>query len=303
MLRSRGTGSSSAAQFESNSSLQHEAPKPRPLRGLLRLLQGQIPTDPSAISTSISGTANDGLVSVYRYHGQTLRETQKELEKKKRLTKSSNIHHDTSTDHIDTTASGSDIPHSQYSMPFEAVVRRHKFVAVFVVQGFWNAAGNPCYSAHTLHLRNILANDYHDVMTTFVIDLGGEAPESERFRDEKSNDEETGTMNGSDSSHPFCKGTGFCLFPTTPLSTSTTLALLQITKIPAVVVLDVGTGRMVASDAILAIERNDSHTVINRWQSKNSGLSLLQQLGAVATCDCSHGPCCSASGGGCCIIQ
>lgn len=293
MLR-RGNGASSTAQGEPNfsQSLSQEATKQRPLRGLLRLLQGQIdPKHSTRISTD-SEKNKEALVSVYRYHGQTLRESQKQLEKKKRSTKSSTV--DSHNPSIENDATGRDIPHSHHSMPFDVVVRRHKFVAFFVVQGFRNAAGNPCYSAHALHLRNILAKDYHDVMTTFVLDLG-DAPDLAAFRDEM--DEETGSRAPS---HPFCQGTGFCLVPAT---LSTTLALLQVSKIPAIVVLDVRTGRIVASDAILAMERNDSHTVLNRWQSNKSGLSLLQQLGAVATCDCEHGPCCSANGGGCCLIQ
>lgn len=308
MLR-RGTGeprTPSSGECET-----HDLPVRRmPVRGLLKLLQGQIPaTDEDMDTTSIGADArstnkrSEPFVSVYRYHGPTLRESQKELQKKKRTT---------GPKRIATTANNNDnyaaadhesplsIPHPKHSMAFESVVRRHKFVAFFVVQGFRNVGGKTCYSAHTLNLRRILATDYHDVMTTFVLDLvggnGGSNPAMTAFVDE-----ETGETFNEPSS-AFCNGTGFCLFPTDG-SVSTLLALLNVSKIPAVVVLDAFTGRIVAGDAILAIERNDGHTVVNRWQSGRSGLSILQQMGAVATCDCSHGPCCSGSGGGCCVVQ
>jgi len=270
-----------------------------PVRGLLKLLQGQIPIDDDVATDGVTSVEKNNrsepYVSVYRYHGPTLRENQKELQKKKRTT--------TSQKHSNDDQSHLLIPHPKHSITFESVVRRHKFVAFFVVQGFRNASGKTWYSAHTLNLRRILATDYHDVMTTFVLDLGSGSsigtaniqPMMEFV------DEETGEMVEPSSS--FCNGTGFCLFPTVGSTTTTLLALLNVSKIPAVVVLDAFTGRIVASDAILAIERNDGHTVVNRWQSGRSGLSILQQLGAIATCDCSHGPCCSGSGGGCCVVQ
>ena len=285
-----------------------DTPKPRPLRGLLRLLEGQIPSD-TAVSKAAIATrpdrrkkSHEASVSVYRYHGETLRESQKELQKKKRTTRkanSNNNHFVAATDGITLL-----IPHSKHSKAFDSVVRRHKFVAFFVVQGFRNSSGNSCYSTHTLNLRKILATDYHDVMTTFVLDLGGSDT-----RNSSMDDEETGGILGTPSdqsslsSSAFCNGTGFCLFPTSG-RVSTKLALLNISKIPAVVVLDSFTGKVVAKDAILSIEHNNSHTVVNRWQAGKSGLSFLQQWGSIATCDCSHGPCCSGSGaGGCCVVQ
>jgi hypothetical protein len=285
----------------------------KPLRGLLKLLEGQIapPLLESANANAINerGTTN---VDCYRYHGPTLRESQKELQKRKR----------TSRKNKNAAEVEADVPlllqHSKHSTNFHTAVRRHKFVAFFVVQGIQNVGGNPCYSAHTLNLRTILATDYHDVMTTFVLDLGGNGSGSIGgsnamlpFGD--CDDEEDGGAvaaardnddnNAEPQSHPFSKGTGFCLFPTTPFSVSTTLALLNVSKIPSMVVLDSFTGKVVSRDAIISIERNDSHTVVNRWQSGRSGLSLWQQMGAVATCDCAHGPCCSGGGGSCCVIQ
>ena len=271
----------------------------KPLRGLLKLLEGQIasPLLESANANATNETETN--VDCYRYHGPTLRESQKELQKRKR----------TSRKNKNAAEEEADFPlllqHSKHSTNFDTAVRRHKFVAFFVVQGIQNVGGNPCYLAHTLNLRTILATDYHDVMTTFVLDLGGSGSGNISGSNAMSmlpfgdGDEEA----GEPQSDPFCKGTGFCLFPTTPFSVSTTLALLNISKIPSVVVLDSFTGRVVSSDAIISIERNDSHTVVNRWQSGRSGLSLWQQIGAVATCDCAHGPCCSGGGGSCCVIQ
>jgi len=284
MLR-RGTGDSrtlSSAEYELEKQ-KHDSPVHRtpPVRGLLKLLQGQINNDGS-----------EPLVDIYRYHGPTLRESQKELQKKKRST--------TKQEHNNDGESPLLIP--KHSMDFKTIVRRHKFVAFFVVQGFRNVGGNAYYSAHTLNLRRILATDYHDVMTTFVLDLGG-GGSSNNSAAAIGFDEETGGGSCDESSSSFCNGTGFCLFPTDGVSVSTLLALLNVSKIPAVVVMDACSGRIMVKDAILAIERNDSHTVVNRWQSGRSGLSILQQLGAVATCDCSHGPCCSGSGGGCCVVQ
>lgn len=279
----------------------------KPLRGLLKLIQGQIPPPLLEIANDTNETETN--VYCYRYHGPTLRESQKELQKKKRMT-SRNKKNKNSAE-----GEGSFpllLQHSKHSTTFETAVRRHKFVAFFVVQGLQNAGGNPCYSAHTLKLRTILATDYHDVMTTFVLDLGGSGSGSISsnamlpFGDEGGDDEETRGAMAAAASHPFCKGTGFCLYPTNPFSVSTTLALLNISKIPSVVVLDSFTGRIVSSDAIISIERNDSHTVVNRWQSGRSGLSPWQQVGAVVTCDCSHGPCCGGGGGcscSCCVIQ
>ena len=282
MLR-RGTGDPrtlSSAEYE-HGKQNHDLPVDRTptVRGLLKLLQGQISNE------------NEPLVAVHRYHGPTLRESQKKLQKKKRST--------TGQEHSNDGESPLLIP--KHSMAFKTIVRRHKFVAFFVVQGFRNVGGNTYYSAHTLNLRRILATDYHDVMTTFVLDLGGGSNNSNAAIG--FGDEEIGGGSSDESSSSFCNGTGFCMFPTDGGSVSTLLALLNVSKIPAVVVLDAFSGRIMVKDAILSIERNDSHTVINRWQSGRSGLSILQQLGAVATCDCSHGPCCSGSGGGCCVVQ
>jgi hypothetical protein len=286
----------------SRQSTKDHTQKSRPLCGLLKLLQGQI-TD---ATTTPHNNADDAHVNAYRYHGLTLRESQKMLQKRKRSTRRK-IH--------DEEGGGIGLPtilHSKYSTTFESAVKRHKFVAFFVVQGFQNVGGSICYSKHTLDLRTILATDYHDVMTTFVLDLGDTSGGTNGhellllgggYCDEESGATMAARSGGGDESHPFCNGTGFGLFPTTT-SASTVLALLNVSKIPSVVVLDASSGRVVSRDAILSIERNDSHTVVNRWQAGKSGLSMVQQLSAVVICDCSHGPCCGGGGsGGCCVIQ
>ena len=289
------------------------------LRGLLKMLQGQIPSAASLVgptaltaSTPYNGDnghqPSDAVVSVYRYHGPTLRESQKALLKKKTKRKSRTAVVAASNNGEGGNTGGAGgagaVPLLRHFTPFANAVQRHKFVAFFVVQGVRNAGGTLCYSAHELKLRSILATDYHDAMMTFVLDAGSSHGGRETYDEECGNGGDDDDEDGG-SHHPFCRGTGFGLFPTTPLSVPTVLSVLNVTKIPAVVVLDAGTGRTVAHDAILAIERNDGHGVINRWQSGKPGLSPWQQVGAVATCDCSHGPCCAGSGGGggCCTIQ
>ena len=239
-------------------------------------------------------------------------------------------------------------PHPHSSSTFEELIGRHRFVCFFVVQGFRGGGGgdggggrrkrrssssssSTCfyyYSAHTLNLRKLIATEYHDVMTTFVIDTGNISSNNgvsgniysacsiddvengvidvdvdvdnnnfeNNFNDEAENDDEA--------SH-FCSGTGFAVYPpptttttttTTFLSsttTATTLALLNVAKVPSVVVIDTSTGRVVSRDAILAIEKNDSHTVINRWQSGRSGLSCVQQFCAAMTCESEDVSCCA----------
>ncbi|OEU06460.1 hypothetical protein FRACYDRAFT_272740 [Fragilariopsis cylindrus CCMP1102] len=118
-----------------------------------------------------------------------------------------------------------------------------------------------------------------------VVLYGDEEPIINDRRDE---DEEDFSSNNDN----FCAGTGFTVFPST-VSTSTILAILNVSKIPSVVVIDTTTGRIVSRDAILAIEKNNSHTVINRWQSGKSGLSFGQSICAAVTCQSDS----------CCAIQ
>ena len=105
MLR-RGTGDSrtlSSAEYE-HEKQKHDSPVHRtpPVRGLLKLLQGQINNDGS-----------EPLVDIYRYHGLTLRESQKELQKKKRST--------TKQEHNNDGESPLLIP--KHSMDFKTIVR------------------------------------------------------------------------------------------------------------------------------------------------------------------------------------
>jgi hypothetical protein len=80
----------------------------------------------------------------------------------------------------------------------------------------------------------------------------------------------------------FCLGTGFALFQ----HSCSLMTMLNITKLPSVLILDSTTGRIVSHhDALLAMEWNDSHSVINSWQQGKSGLSCLQKLFATLTCE------------------
>jgi len=311
----------------------------RPLRGILRLLEGQIVFTRNNRASTFGGewaatrlgdpyeqndAADGAFVAMHRYHGPTLRESHSNLQKqkrKKRQRRRIQITTDTTT-----TSSGSETqpivggsssqsglekeqqqmqhPHSWTRL--DNVISRHKFVAIFVVQGVANASGNFCYSRHMLELRKILATDYHDVLTTLVLDVGNGSSHHNNSNNPMlpslGSDEETGDNGNDDDSpphhHPFCIGTGFGLLPLSSTTTSTALALLNVTKIPSLIIVDAKSGRIVSRDAILAVERNDSHGVVNRWQAGKSGLTLFQQLVAAATCDCHHGPCCD---GGCAI--
>lgn len=144
-----------------------------------------------------------------------------------------------------------DLPVPNHSASFEHLATRHQYVCFFVVQG--NASN--FYSNHCLLLRRRLSQDYHDVMTTFLLSMG--------------DDTSVGI---------FCEGTGFSHLPSTP----TVRSLLNISQVPCVIVVDVKTGQKMPQDAMLAMEWNDAHTVINSWQRGRSGLSCTQKMLAVA---------------------
>lgn len=137
---------------------------------------------------------------------------------------------------------------------FEELVNCHRYVCFFVVQ----ANASNFYSKHCLMLRKRLAEDYHDVMTTFLITAGGQ---------ESSND------------NVFCQGTGFATLPASPIL----FTMMNINHVPTVVILDTATGQSISRDAILAMEWNDPHCVINAWQRGKSGLDCMQKILAVAT--------------------
>jgi hypothetical protein len=141
--------------------------------------------------------------------------------------------------------------YSSDKFTFQQLVARNRFVCFFIVQGSGNY-----HSIHTLNLRKKLAMDYHDSMTTFLISL-----------------------DGKESDNSFCEGTGFAIFPFFPMATR----LLNVTQVPAIVVIDSTTGRPLSSDAALAVEWNDPHFVINAWQRKKSGLSCSQKAFSVLT--------------------
>lgn len=158
---------------------------------------------------------------------------------------------------------------------FADVIARHKFVAFLMVQG------NPAhyYSKHTLSLRERLGRDYYDVITTFVIPLGlddGSTSSSTTPQDPLLIPTTTGL---------FADGTGFAALPASALTKtgSLLLTLLNVDQVPSVVVLDATTGQRLSKDASLAIEWNDPHSVINAWQTGESGLTTSQKALAVAS--------------------
>lgn len=141
---------------------------------------------------------------------------------------------------------------------FQELVCLHRYVCFFVIQG-----SRSYYSAHSLSLRKRLATDYHDSMTTFIVSLNEREEETE---------------------NTFYQGTGFSSFP----SSSVLMTILNVTKVPTIVIVDTATGFPVSPDAGLAMEWNDAHYVLNAWQRKSSGLSWVQKLLAVVSCqsDC-----------------
>jgi hypothetical protein len=75
----------------------------------------------------------------------------------------------------------------------------------------------------------------------------------------------------------FCHGTGFASLP----SSSIIMALFNVTQVPTILVVDTDTGRLLPSDAGLAMEWNDPHYVLNAWQRGSSGLTVGQKVLAV----------------------
>eukprot|EP00536_Pseudo-nitzschia_multiseries_P015362 jgi/Psemu1/42227/gm1.42227_g len=311
------------------------------LRGLLKLISGQIGTTTATMHSNSNNsnnnsnsnsnvdsgslTAPSGLVSVYRYHGETLRTSQVELQSKprsrrrrRRRQQEQEIEYKhkqvPSADEecgfaMDTdSASQPFLEHSSTTLPFATVVARKRFAAFFVVQGHEKKSASACatgshhcYSAHTLALRKRLARDYHDVMGTFVLDLTAPAPgESFGGDDElfEGYDCESNRRRFDSGSADFCRGTGFAVVPTTSRNTSTLLMLLGgIQKVPFVVVVDTVTGRTLPKDAMLAIQTNDPHSVVQRWQHPRryycpSGLTPCQTLGKALLCGSEDYSCC-----------
>ncbi len=138
---------------------------------------------------------------------------------------------------------------------FQEYANRHRYVCFFVVQGH----SSNYFSNHCLQLRKRLAEDYHDVMTTFLMNIG----------DKNSSCDDT----------IFCHGTGFAAIPATPLL----LSMLNVNQVPTIIILDNATGQKISRDAMIAMEWNDAHSVINAWQKGKSGLSFAQKTIAVAT--------------------
>jgi hypothetical protein len=143
----------------------------------------------------------------------------------------------------------SDLYSSSYatSTSFPDLIQQHRFVGVFFTQG------GPYFSPHELSLRKILTSGYHDSMTLFVVFLGGQ---------------QDGT---------FLFGSGFSNLP--PSSILTTV--LNVTKLPTLVVIDSETGRPISQDESLAVKWNEPRDVLASWEEGRSGLSLLQKAFAL----------------------
>lgn len=144
-------------------------------------------------------------------------------------------------------------------IPLLQLANRHRYICFFVVQNY----SSNLYSNHCLMLRKRLAEDYHDVMTTLLITVGNT----------------TGTRTTSHDDDIFCQGTGFASIP----ASSLLLSMLNITHVPTILILETSSGQKISRDAMLAMEWNDPHHVINAWQKGNSGLTFAQKVLAIAT--------------------
>lgn len=255
------------------------------LRGILKLLEGPLAdATPSASSST--------LLPIFDFDPMSLHETQSSLQKKRR--RRNNIT-------TNSMSHCSPYPHSRL-VPYPELVSLHRFVCFFFIQK--NSSDH--YSPHTLRLRRILATEYNDSMTIFVVQIGdnnsnrsyppiGLSPDTGLGGDDDATDSTRnqqhywggGDLWYNNTNSSFCLGTGFCTFPA--LSVVTTL--MNVTQLPTVVIVDTTTGRSLPSDAILAVERNDSHTVINSWQQGKSGLSFVQKVITILTCESSCSGC------------
>jgi len=207
-----------------------------PWRGFLRLIASQL--------------KNENLLC-FEYEYNRLTDSQYMLQKRRRRS---------------TRPRGYDnatVSSSSHTASFDELTMRHRFVCFFVIQG--NASH--FYSHHSLFLRQRLAQDFHDVMTTFLVSLGNGHGEE--------NDAVAAGV------EIFSQGTGFCYLPETPFLRS----LLNISQVPCIIVVDTTTKdqKKMSQDAMLAIEWNNPHHVINAWQRGQSGLTWTQKIMAVIT--------------------
>ena len=172
------------------------------------------------------------------------------------------------TTEAETSLANSQVRLSPDSTSFVELVQRHRFVSFFVIQ-----EGPLYYSKHVLALRKRLALNYNDCMTVFVVNLN-----YDRQTETGSDGQDIFSQNDNLWSH-FGRGTGFTSLPTS----SVLMTLLNITQVPTLVVIDTSTGRPISSDAVLALEWNDPHDVLQAWHTGYSGLNCWQKLLALAT--------------------
>jgi hypothetical protein len=237
------------------------------LRGLLKLLvAGSTTTTKTTTTATIS---KDTKLPLFEYDVELLQDTQSMFQKRR-----GRMNHQSQQDN------GTRIP--QYNLSYQELIARHRFVCFFIIQG--NDSNR--YSKHTLRLRKLLSNGYHDSITTFLVPVGGNTMVlSSSYKDNHGDNNNTDDdIEESSNNFLFCHGTGFVLFS----QTSYLITMLNTSQLPSVIIIDSTTGRIVSQqDALLAMEWNDSHTVINSWQQGKSGLSCLQKLFAIVTCESS----------------
>jgi hypothetical protein len=151
----------------------------------------------------------------------------------------------------------------------------HKFVCFFIIQddGLYQ-------SNYVLTLRQRLATGYHDCMTIFVVPLNSTTTSTAFVSGSSGSSSLLEDPNDAARRSLFALGTGFTLLPPSALLRT----VLNVTQVPTVVILDTSTGRPLSHNASLALEWNAPHQVLQAWHSGHSGLTTLQLVGAIVTC-------------------
>lgn len=252
-------------------------PRPPPrLKGILRMLQPHY--------------ENESLLITYPYQADILGTTQIAFQtrrKRYRLppppslsTAPESLEGFTSPLATTATSKSSTSPSS-----FVELVGLHKFVCFLIIQddGLYQ-------SNHVLTLRRRLATGYHDCMTVFVVPLNSTRAGAKSTSTSSASSNillEDPNENDVPSSSLFAVGTGFTLLPPSAVLRT----VLNVTQVPTVVIIDTSTGRPLSLNAILALEWNAPHEVLQAWHTGHSGLTTLQLVGAIATCQSQE--CCS----------
>jgi hypothetical protein len=242
-------------------------PRPPPrLKGILRMLQPHYENESSLIT--------------YPYLADLLGTTQVAFQTRRkrhrhppRATSAAEFLEGCASPVVTTTTASK---RSSSPKSFVELVGLHKFVCFFIIQDDGNYQSN-----HVLTLRQRLATGYHDCMTVFVVPLNSTSTMSTTSvsRSSRSSLLEDPNDDAVPSSL-FAVGTGFTLLPPSALLRT----VLNVTQVPTVIILDTSTGRPLSPNASLALQWNAPHEVLQAWHTGHSGLTTLQLIGAIVTC-------------------